>query len=216
MFCRPIFVCSTVKEGPLLFRLPPMRPPPTGLHHFDNSHLDWRHQSIALTFFQKNCTCLNFFWYSVTKDPVVCSQINLPIFYLYILQTNICMFYCKYRNLDIWNPKTCCRYSKLNCKCDFLRINVCLCYMDCKRIRLADTRITFILHCCIGCIDLRYCRDSGDCSDWRGCRDCKDYRDCKETVYAVETVKTENLKKVSLTYSVTDNLKARDASASKN
>ena len=37
-----------------------------------------------------------------------------------------------------------------------------------------------------------------------------------ETVETVETVQTEDLKKVSLTDSVTDNLKARDASASKN
>ena len=57
---------------------------------------------------------------------------------------------------------------------------------------------------------------TGDCRDYRDCRDCRDYRDCKETVLAVETVKTEDLKKYeSLTDSLTDNLKARDASASK-
>ena len=35
------------------------------------------------------------------------------------------------------------------------------------------------------------------------------------TVETAETVLTEDLKKVSVTYSVTDSLKARDASASK-
>ena len=48
--------------------------------------------------------------------------------------------------------------------------------------------------------------------------DCGDCGAVKivETVETVETVYTEDPKKVSLTYSVTDNLKARDASASKN
>ena len=36
-----------------------------------------------------------------------------------------------------------------------------------------------------------------------------------ETVETLKTVQTEDLKKVSLTYLLTDNLKARDAGASK-
>ena len=102
---------------------------------------------------------------------------------------------------------------KMICKFDiliYLRSNACLFCLVCKRICLCTVRTkysSFYLFPCkyLDCIDCLNCfnsilTDCTDCTNWIDCRNFRDWRS----------------EKVWLNHSLSDNLKTRDASASKN